>query len=198
VDRFGRVIVGTIKFAPDLSNLPTNPPAGHLICMHKDGTTEILNDKVLLSNGLGTNLDGTRLFHVDSLRHDVLVYACGADGRYEEPEVFAHIDRGLPDGLTVSRDGHVLVALAYHGGVVVLDEHGTEIDFIAVPEHMTTSLCYGGPDLSVLYVVSGFVHKSIDTEQRDGAVYGVYGAGEGKPATRATVTINDSGAVDGT
>jgi sugar lactone lactonase YvrE len=189
VDPHGRILVGTLKFLPDLDDLPAEPPPGQLICIANDGSHQILNDDVLLTNGLDASPDGKRLYHVDSLRHHVLVYECDSRGNYGRAEVFAKIDRGLPDGMTVSTDGHLLIALAYHGGVLVLDDTGREVDFIDVPEPMTTAVCYGGDDWSTLYVVTGFVHSDIQTTELGGKVFAVDGAGTGTPPVRADVPL---------
>ena len=71
-------------------------------------------------------------------------------------EVFVTTDNGVPDGLAVSADGAVWVALARGGGgVAVYDPDGGFRQHIAIPHPMCTSVCFGGQDLRDLYIVSG-------------------------------------------
>ncbi len=78
-------------------------------------------------------------------------------------------DEGAPDGLAVSSDGAVWVALAGGGhGVAVYEPSGRQREFIEIPLPMCTSVCFGGEDLKDLYIVSGSAGAGSD---RAGAVF---------------------------
>ena len=49
----------------------------------------------------------------------------------------------------------VWVALAHGGRVAVFSPEGEEVRSIPVPLPMVTSVCFGGPDLRDLYIVTG-------------------------------------------
>lgn len=68
-----------------------------------------------LTNGLAFSPDGKTLYHSDSLRGRVFSYAVSADGTLGEKLSFARVPSGGPDGLVVSEDGRVWVALAGGG-----------------------------------------------------------------------------------
>ena len=103
------------------------------------------------------------------MRETVFCYQVAEDGSLGEKTPFARCQRGLPDGLAVSADGAVWVALARGGqGVAVFEPDGSLREIIDIPLPMCTSVCFGGSDYRDLYIVSG----SDDTESdRAGAVY---------------------------
>ena len=77
-----------------------------------DGSVSVVAEDVRLTNGLGFSPDDKRLYHNDSLRRQVCVYDVKEDGSLGPKKVFAETEKGVPDGLVVSEDGAVWVALA--------------------------------------------------------------------------------------
>jgi len=57
--------------------------------------------------------------------------------------------------LAVAEDGRVWVALAHGDAVAVFTPDGREVERIAVPVPMVTSVCFAGADLRQLTIVSG-------------------------------------------
>jgi len=82
--------------------------------------------------------------------------------------LFATTEIGSPDGLVVSEDGRIWVALPGVGGVSVYHPDGSFNQLIEIPEPMCTSVCFGGDDLKGLYIFSGCLGSDSD---RAGAVY---------------------------
>jgi D-xylonolactonase len=110
---------------------------------------------VKLTNGLGFSPDGSILYHADSGDQRVYKFDVSSDGSLSNRRPFMSVSTGLPDGLAVSEDGSVWVAIAHGGRVVRYSSEGvleTEIEF---PLPMITSLCFGGDDMKDIYVVSG-------------------------------------------
>ncbi|NIP14706.1 MAG: SMP-30/gluconolactonase/LRE family protein, partial [Pseudomonadales bacterium] len=100
---------------------------------------------------------------------------------------FVGTDQGAPDGLAVSRDGAVWVALAGGGhGVAVYDPSGQQRDFIEIPLPMCTSVCFGGEELTDLYIVSGSAGAESD---RAGAIFRVRVDVAGLPVAPARVRL---------
>ena len=96
-------------------------------------------------------------------------YSVAPDGSLGEKQLFARPAKGVPDGLVVSTDGAVWVALAGDGhGVGVFAPDGRQTDFVEIPQPMCTSVCFGGDDLRDLYIVSGSEGSG---SERGGAVY---------------------------
>jgi gluconolactonase len=64
---------------------------------------------------------------------------------------------GLPgfqllDSLAVDSAGNVCVATLVNGGVTVISPDGARIEHLAMPDPLTTNICFGGPDLRTAYV----------------------------------------------
>ncbi len=56
------------------------------------------------------------------------------------------------DSLAVEASGNVCVATLATGGISVIAPDGTLVDFVAMPDRMTTNICFGGTDLRTAYV----------------------------------------------
>ncbi len=151
-DARGRVYVGSLAFRVFAGD---PPKPGYLHVIDLDGTVRTIADGVWLTNGLGFSPDGTRLYHSDSHDDLVRVYDVHADGSVGPWRVFAKLGGAVPDGLAVAADGSVWVAAAHGGCVIAFEPDGSERRRLAVPLPMVTSVCFGGSDLSDLYVVTG-------------------------------------------
>ncbi len=129
--------------------------SGNLLVIDLDGSTRVLSDGIILTNGLGFSPDGKHLYHSDSRNEHVRVYDMNADGSVSRWRVFAQFEKGrVPDGLKVAADGSVWVADARGSRVAVFEPDGRHRMDVTVPLPMVTSLCFGG-DLRDLYVVTG-------------------------------------------
>jgi gluconolactonase len=67
----------------------------------------------------------------------------------------------LLDSLCVDGDGNVLVATLIHGGVTSISPDGSKLTHTPCPDVLTTNCCFGGPDLSTLYVTLSTTGKLI-------------------------------------
>lgn len=153
-DAAGRVYAGELGASPFAAD--AGQVAGRLWLIDLDGSSQAVGHDVLLTNGLGFAPNGHTLYHSDSTRGVVAQYRVHDDGTLGPKELFVEIERGVPDGLVVSEDGAVWVALAGGGaGVAVFDELGEQRTHIDIPLPMCTSVCFGGSDLRRLYIVSG-------------------------------------------
>lgn len=167
-DAKGRIYAGSLGASPVFED-GRAPQAGHLFLIDLDGSSRQVAADIMLTNGLGFSPDGKTLYHSDSRRQVVNCYSVTDDGSLGEKQVFAKIETGVPDGLAVSEDGRVWVALAGGGGGVgVYGPDGSFQQRVAIPQPMCTSVCFGGPDLKTLYIVSGSDGSESD---RAGAVY---------------------------
>lgn len=184
-DGRGRLYVGSVGTDPSAGSGAARPD-GRLYRLDLDGTATVLADDVLVSNGLGADPDDERVYHVDSNRRLVWVFATGDDepagsgraaaGRGHDRgaatggrpgdgrEVFADTSEyaGVPDGLAVAADGSVWVAMAGGGVVVAWDAKGFRVAEIPVPQSLVTSVCFGGADLRTLFVLTGHNHEHPD------------------------------------
>ena len=184
-DSRGRVYAGSLGSSPVFED-GREPRAGDLYLIDLDGSARVVGTDVLLTNGLGFSPDGSILYHSDSGRQTVFCYSVASDGSLGEKRPFVETGRGAPDGLAVSEDGAVWVALAGAGGVGVYTESGAERDFIEIPQPMCTSLCFGGSDLRDLYIVTGSEGSAGD---KAGAIYRTATGVAGLPVPVARVRI---------
>lgn len=180
-DARGRVYVGSLESDP-FSAETTGPP-GKLYRVELDGAVTTLADDVLLTNGIAVSPDGRALYHCDSLRRVMWRYTLDDAGEVTERDALLEVEHGLPDGIAVAADGAVWVAVAHAGIVAVVEPDGRRRADLACPVPMVTSVCFGGPDLTDLYVVTG----PDDAPDVGGGVYRVRGAGPGLPVPPARV-----------
>jgi D-xylonolactonase len=154
-DNAGRLYVGSLGASPVFDD-GREPSAGDLYLIDLDGSVGIVARDIQLTNGLGFSPDGKTLYHSDTRRQSVYCYHVNADGSLGEKRLFVTVSEGVPDGLVVSLDGAVWVALAGGGkGVGVFEPDGSKREHIEIPLPMCTSVCFGGEDLQDLYIVSG-------------------------------------------
>ena len=162
-DAAGRIYAGSLGSSPVFDD-GLEPRAGDLYLIDLDGSSKKVATDIRLNNGLGFSPDGGTLYHSDTRRQTVHKYAVHEDGTLGEKQVFARIgvEQGGPDGLAVSEDGRVWVALAGGSGVGVFDPSGGNMELLEIPQPMCTSVCFGGEDLKDLYIVSGSLGSSED------------------------------------
>ena len=151
-DSKGRVYVGSVAFKV-FSHDEMIP--GHLHVIDVDGSVRTISDGVMLTNGLGFSPDGRTLYHADARDAVVRQYEVSPDGNVSDWKPFVQANNGHPDGLAVAEDGSVWIAMAYGSRVDVFESNGALRESLPVPLPMVTSVCFGGPDLKDLYVVTG-------------------------------------------
>ena len=109
------------------------------------------------SNGMTFSLDERSFYHTDSAAYRITryVYECGT-GDISSPAVYYQGRRedGLPDGLTIDREG--CIWSAFWGASVVrrLDPEGRPMREVHIPARQPSSVMFGGPALDRLFVTS--------------------------------------------
>jgi sugar lactone lactonase YvrE len=131
-----------------------------------DGSTEVAWPGATISNGLDWSPDGRRLFYNDSLtlRVDVLDFDLET-GTLANRRPFASVEPrdGLPDGLVVDVEGGVWIALFGGGQVRRLAPDGQLDLVVELPVSNPTSLAFGGPQRTDLFITTA-KHR-LDAEQ---------------------------------
>jgi sugar lactone lactonase YvrE len=140
------------------------------------------------SNGLGWSPDGASFYLTDSHVREIYVYRFDArSGQISDRRVLINLsgDAPEPDGLTIDRRGHIWTALWDGWTIVHFDDNGREIERICLPVQRPTSLAFGGPKLTDLYLTSASVALSQTDIQRGlqaGDLFCISGAAEGVPS----------------
>tara|TARA_B100000953_G_scaffold117655_1_gene96979 strand:- start:294 stop:1196 length:903 start_codon:yes stop_codon:yes gene_type:complete len=184
-DASGRIYAGSLGSAVfDEGNVPKS---GDLYLIDLDGSAQVVATDVRLTNGLAFSPDASTLYHADSRRQCVFRYSVRRDGTLGDRDVFITTEMGAPDGMAVSEDGAVWVALAGGSGVGVYESNGSHRETIMIPVPMCTSVCFGGDDLRDLYIVSGSDGSS---GEREGGIYRYRSDVAGLPVHVARVTIH--------
>jgi D-xylonolactonase len=181
-DGRGRLFAGSMP-----KNAGSARAAGRLYLIDLDGSVAVLADDVLISNGLGADPADRLLYHVDSERGTVWQFELDAADIGGSRQVFVSTGEydALPDGLAVAADGSVWVALAGAGLVVGWDARGARLAEIGIPHALVTSVCFGGPGLNTVYILTG-----TDAEHPNpdgGSVFSMDAPSTGLPAPVARV-----------
>ena len=182
-DPAGRFLAGTMS-------RDAAPGRGALYRYEPPGRAVPVLTGVGVSNGLGWDGAGSRLFYVDTLlrrvdefSYDVETAAVTA----RRPAFDLSGYPGAPDGLAIDAEDCLWVAFWRGGAVRRFTPDGRLLQEIAVPVQRTTSCCLGGPDLCDLYVTTarrGIRTGTADAEPLAGAVFRYRVSVPGAPAAR--------------
>jgi xylono-1,5-lactonase len=112
-----------------------------------------------ITNGPALGADGKTLYHTDSGKRSIYVFALAADGTLHDKRLFIRFDntQGYPDGMTVDAQGGLWVA--HWGGSRVSRFHrdGRLDRSIALPVSQVTSCVFGGASLERMFVTSASI-----------------------------------------
>lgn len=151
-DPEGRLLIGTSFYDPQKEYR-----RGRLISIGREGAPSVLDEGFHLSNGLGFSPDHRTLYFSDSITRLIYRYDYDAKtGAASNRRIFARVPdaEGLPDGLTVDADGFVWSAQWYGKRIVRYDPEGKVERQIEAPAKQTSSLAFGGPDLTDIFITT--------------------------------------------
>jgi len=150
VDPFGNLWITSMDFDAEA-------PTGNLWRLTPQGNASVMAGGFPCLNGPAFSPDGKHLYLGDTMNGKVLVYGHDPEsGRLTEPRVFVDLRPfgGLSDGMTVDAGGNLWLCQATAGRVGRFAPDGTKIGTVALPVPIVTSCCFGGPDLSTLYITT--------------------------------------------
>ncbi len=106
-------------------------------------------------NGVGLSPDERRLYVAETFTGRLLAWELDGPGRIRDDGLGnrGRIVAATPahlDSLAVEQDGTVVVAAITHGLCVVRPD--VAFHFVAMPDPLTTNLCFAGPDRRTVYV----------------------------------------------
>lgn len=176
VDRQGRLWLGSF-------DRREREPRGMLHRFDAEGRHAVADSGYVVCNGPAFSPDGRTLYFSDTLGRRLLAYALDpATGRLGERRLFAGIEAGYPDGLTVDAEGHVWCAHYAGGRLSRFAPDGRLERTTALPVSNPTSLCFGGRDLATLYVTTA--REGAEGEPLAGAVLALEPGVAGLPEPR--------------
>ncbi len=163
-------------------------PVGSLYRVHKDLSWKGVDDGYLCPNGPAFSPDGRILYHTDSMRRTIYKFDLDLDaGAIFNKRVFVKFeDRdGLPDGMTVDRDGRLWVA--HYGGarITAFRPNGAIDDVLLLPAPNVTTCAFGGTNGTTLFISTSRVSMT-EAQLREaplsGGLFACEGLARGIPA----------------
>lgn len=149
-DREGRLWAGTMS-------LDAAKPSGSLYMIKGDLSWARADEGFRVANGLDWSPDGKTFYFTDSAPGRIYAYDFDmASGAIARRRIFAEIDpaEGRPDGLAVDSEGFVWCAIWDGWCVRRYAPDGRRDRDIRLPVPRPTSVTFGGPDLSTLFITT--------------------------------------------
>jgi len=130
---------------------------GKLFRFRPSGHAEVVAEDLGISNGMGFSPDLSTFYHTESISRTIYRYDYDATNHVisnRHTLVKLGDDEGIPDGMTIDADGFIWSANYGGGAVIRFDPDGKEERRIRFGATQTSSVMFGGEDLSDLYVTS--------------------------------------------
>jgi len=188
VDPFGRFVVGSM-------NVTTGAPDAALYVIDDAGLRTLLGG-FGVANGFEWSADGDTIYVTDTAVKTVFRASWGSDGRLGPLEPFL-VDYDS-DGLALDTDGRFWNGVYGDGRVLRWSADGHVEDTLTVPAPNVTSVAFGGPTLTSLFV--GTARENLDEEELEraplsGSIFRFDGLATGRPVTaygqRADTALDD-------
>lgn len=157
----GRFWVGSMN-----ESIPRRPDAA-LYRIDPDGTCTRVLDGLYTSNGLAWSPDGRRMYHSDSRGKTLQVFDYDpSSGRISAARLIAQLSdhQGRPDGGTVDAEGFYWSAGPSAGVLNRFNTSGRLVERYRMPVAAPSMICFGGTDLSRIFVTSLAVRRPDYTE----------------------------------
>jgi L-arabinonolactonase len=148
----GSFVVGTMHGF----RAPDEPPLGGLYRLDTSLKLHKLDDGFGITNGPCVSPLSGRLHVADSAARVIYSYEIRADGMLADKQLFVRTDahESGPDGCTFDSDGGLWTALVRIGALARFDLQGRLTHKIDLPVVHPSALCFGGPEMSDLFVTS--------------------------------------------
>jgi sugar lactone lactonase YvrE len=195
-DARGRLLAGSYFYNPG-----ADYELGKLMSIDTDGSTKVLDDGFHLANGLGFSPDQRTLYFADSAARRIYAYDYElGNGTVRNRRLLVEVPdtEGIPDGIAVDAGGFVWSAQWYGSCVVRCDPDGRVERRVPVPAKQTSSLTFGGPELTDIFITSAAKSEAMpimppgyDPESGNfgGALYHLNLGIAGQPQHLADITL---------
>lgn len=121
----------------------------HLYYLSPDRKTLVrADDQLVKPNGIVGTPDGKKLYVADIGDSKTYVYDINPDGSLSNRKLFAEMGS---DGMTIDTKGNIYLT---GRGVTVFNSLGEQIEHIPVDAGWTANVCFGGPDMDMLFITA--------------------------------------------
>jgi D-xylonolactonase len=130
---------------------------GKLLRFDTDGSVAEMFAGFGIPNGMGFTSDLRGMYFTDSRAHKIYYYDYdSSSGSLSNRRTFAEIpvEEGMPDGMTVDDDGYVWTAIWFGSRLKRYAPDGTLVYEIDLPPKQTSSVTFGGSELTDIYVTT--------------------------------------------
>lgn len=173
VDPAGRFWAGSMA-------LSFEKDRGSLYVLEKDNSYKIAWDNITLSNGMGWSPDAQYFYYIDSIPGVLKRFEYDLDnGKISKPKnliTFAAAS-GVPDGMSVSSDGKIVVALWDGGRIEIYEPTGAKVSEIKLGVSRPTCCTFAGPNQDILIVSTASQGIDRADEPLAGKILAVTGIG---------------------
>ena len=167
---------GAIWFTDLGKRRPKEIDYGGLYWLSPDGKElRELAHPVLTPNGIGLSPDERTLYFAETEGARLWAFDITGPGEvkknpYPSPHgarlVYQAGGKDLKrfDSLAVEESGNICVATLATGGISVIAPSGDLVEWVPMPDPMTTNICFGGPDLRTAYVTLSLSGRLVATK----------------------------------
>jgi D-xylonolactonase len=182
-DPEGRVYCGT---------MPRKDRLGRLYRLDPDGTLTLLLENIGCSNGMGFTPDLACMYYTDTgTREITLIDYDRGTGELFNGKLFHKTPEGngegFPDGMTVDVEGRVWSTRWDGSCMVCIDSNGREVKRIQFPVKKVSSVTFGGPELTDMYITTAGGHQKEQDGEHAGALFHLNLGVKGVPEFRSRV-----------
>lgn len=153
---------------------------GSLYVLEKDNSYRSILDDITLSNGMGWSPDAQYFYYIDSVpgvlkRFDYDLYT----GHISNPKDLITFDSssGIPDGMSMSSDGKIVIALWDGGRIEIYEPSGEKVSEVTLGVSRPTSCTFAGPNRDILIVSTASQGIDRADEPLAGKILAVTGTG---------------------
>lgn len=173
VDPAGRFWAGSMA-------LSFEKDRGSLYVLETDNSYQKVLGNITLSNGMGWSPDAQYFYYIDSIPGVLkrFEYDLG-NGKISNPKnliTFAAAS-GVPDGMSVSLDGKIVVALWDGGRIEIYEPTGAKVSEIKLGVSRPTCCTFAGPNQDILIVSTASQGIDRANEPLAGKILAVTGTG---------------------
>lgn len=164
-DPQGRFWLGSMmqNIGPQGEDLDITADTGNLFCVSADGTSQLHESNIGVSNGPCWSPDSKTFYFSDSKNQIIYAYDFN-DGVISNRRILNDSkEYGYPDGATVDAEGYLWSARWEASCVIRIDPKGRIDRVVEIPATRVTCPVFGGPDLNTLYLTTSRAHVAAAT-----------------------------------